>query len=342
MRILITGGCGFVGCNLAREAIARGHDVTVLDSLARHGAAANLAWLRRLGGFRFVHGDVRVASDVDRVVGEVLPDVVFHLAGQVAMTTSVQNPRYDFEVNVGGSFAVLDAVRRLAPGAIVLYSSTNKVYGDLEELRYDERATRWIAPDFPRGFAESLPFAPATPYGVSKGAADSYMQDFFRMFGVRTVVFRHSSMYGGRQFATYDQGWIGWFCQKAIEQAAGAGEPFTVSGDGKQVRDVLHADDVVALYFAAVEHADRAAGQVFNVGGGMDASLSLLELLAELGSIVGTPLRFTHIAQRKSDQKVFVADVAKAERLLGWRPRVAVRAGLERMVAALREQGAEG
>ncbi len=332
MRILITGGCGFLGSNLAAEALRRGDELTVLDNLGRMGAAANLDWLRSQGAFTFVHADTRNANDVERAVAAARPEAVFHVAGQVAMTTSLADPRRDFETNALGTFNLLEAVRTHAPAAAVIYSSTNKVYGDLLQFTYDEQPLRMTIRERPEGFAEDTPLSFHSPYGCSKGAADQYMLDWHRMYGLKTVVFRHSSMYGGRQFATYDQGWIGWFCQQAAEQAAGRSEPFTISGSGKQVRDVLHAEDMVRLYFAAVERIDAAAGQAFNIGGGMANSLSLLELFQHLERITGRPLTWTRLPPRSSDQLIFVADIAKVRSLLGWLPQVGVEDGLRKMM----------
>jgi CDP-paratose 2-epimerase len=335
MNLLITGGCGFLGSNLAAEGLRRGDAVTVLDHLGRQGATENLAWLRSLGKVTFIHADIRDAPAVARAVAASRPEAIFHLAGQVAMTTSVNNPRLDFETNALGSLNVLEAVRAHAPQALVTYSSTNKVYGDLEQYPYVETATRWSVPACPAGFAESTPLDFHSPYGCSKGSADQYMQDYARMFGLHTVVFRHSSMYGGRQFASYDQGWIGWFCQQAVIQRKDPdAPPFTISGDGKQVRDVLHATDLVDLYFTTVQAPNRAqiVGQAFNIGGGMANSLSLLELFAALETILGVSLRFTRLPPRASDQRVFVADTAKAGRLLGWQPRIDVMSGLAAML----------
>jgi CDP-paratose 2-epimerase len=333
MKLLITGGCGFLGSNLAAEALRRGDDLIVFDNLSRHGATENLAWLRSQGAFRFVHGDIRNHNDVTRLVQEIRPDSIFHLAGQVAMTTSIANPRMDFEINVMGSHSLLEAVRLYAPEAAVVYSSTNKVYGDLEQYAYQETATRYECIEHPRGFDEKTPLDFRSPYGCSKGAADQYMLDYARIFGLKTVVFRHSSMYGGRQFSTYDQGWVGWFCQKAAEAASGsATEPFTISGSGKQVRDVLHADDMVRLYFSALGKIDVAAGQAFNIGGGLEESLSLLELFALLESITGSPLKYSRLPVRQSDQKVFIADVRKASEVLSWGPQVSCKDGVARML----------
>ena len=333
MRLLITGGCGFLGSNLAADAIMRGDNLLVFDNLSRSGSIKNLDWLREMGKFYFEHGDIRNMNDVTRVIQSFKPDVIFHLAGQVAMTTSIVNPRLDFEVNVIGTLNILEAVRLYQPNSTVVYSSTNKVYGDLEQYTYRETVSRYECIEKPNGFDEKTPLEFRSPYGCSKGAADQYMLDYARIFGLKTVVFRHSSMYGGRQFATYDQGWVGWFCQKAIETKSGAlREPFAISGTGKQVRDVLHADDMKRLYFAATQHIVTASGQAFNVGGGYVNSLSLLELFSILENILGAKLSYTQIPVRESDQRVFVSDLSKAKKLLDWSPRVSARDGVTQML----------
>jgi CDP-paratose 2-epimerase len=337
MRILITGGCGFLGSNLAARALDRGDELAILDDLSRDGASGNLAWLRGRGKFRFSRMDVRDARKLAGVVRRFAPQAVFHLAGQVAMTTSLADPRADFTINAGGSFNLLEAVRSGAPDAAVLYSSTNKVYGDLEQFTYRETPTRYECLERPEGLDETTPLDFRTPYGCSKGAADQYMLDYAGMFGLKTVVFRHSSMYGGRQFATYDQGWVGWFAQKAVEAMEGrAGKPFTISGSGKQVRDILHAEDLVDLYFSALENIEAARGQAFNIGGGRGNSLSLLELLSLLEELTGAKLEFTRLPARRSDQRVFIADIAKARARLGWQPRVGTIPGLEKMIDWIR------
>ncbi|MDD2881592.1 MAG: GDP-mannose 4,6-dehydratase [Rhodoferax sp.] len=333
MKLLITGGCGFLGSNLASDAFARGDELVVFDNLHRNGSRENLTWLQSQGKFTFEHGDIRNQNDITRVIQAFKPDTVFHLAGQVAMTTSIANPRMDFEVNVMGTHNLLEAVRNHAPDAIVVYSSTNKVYGDLEQYTYVETDTRYQCIEQPNGFNEQTQLSFHSPYGCSKGAADQYMLDYARIFGLKTVVFRHSSMYGGRQFATYDQGWVGWFCQKTVEARTGVlKEPFTISGSGKQVRDVLHADDMKRLYMAAVNHIDSAKGQAFNVGGGIENSLSLLELFALLEQIASVKLNYTKLPVRESDQRVFVSDLTKATQLLNWQPLVRATDGVARMV----------
>lgn len=333
MKLLITGGCGFLGSNLAAHAIEKGMDLVVFDSLYRAGSLANLSWLKGKGEFRFIHGDIRNQNDVTRLIQDFCPEAVFHLAGQVAMTTSISNPRMDFEVNVVGTHNLLEAIRLYAPEAAVVYSSTNKVYGDLEQYMYRETDTRYECINKPNGFDESTPLDFHSPYGCSKGAADQYMLDYARIFGLNTVVFRHSSMYGGRQFATYDQGWIGWFCQQAVETKKGLlTQPFTISGTGKQVRDVLHAEDMIDLYFAALNNNNLIRGQAFNVGGGIANSLSLLELFTLLEEFVDVELSYIRLAPRESDQRVFVADIAKACERIGWNPKVTARDGVQRML----------
>ena len=216
MKILITCGCGFLGSNLAAEAISRGLKLTVLDNLSRLGSKENLKWLNGRGKFKFIKQDIRNQNAIKKVISELKPDVIFHLACQVAMTTSINDPKGDFEINALGSLNVLEAVRKYSPRTFVIYSSTNKVYGDLGSIRFREREKRYVAPDYPNGFSEVLPLNFTSPYGCSKGSADQYMLDYHRVFGLNTVVLRHSSMYGGRQFATYDQGWVGWFCLQAL------------------------------------------------------------------------------------------------------------------------------
>jgi CDP-paratose 2-epimerase len=337
MKALITGGCGFVGSNLAAYLIAqdRASKVTVFDNLSRHGASSNLAWLRTLTSagqypIEFLHGDIRNPFDTEVAVKTLQPDVIFHLAGQVAMTTSVLSPRRDFEINVLGSINVLEAVRQYTPATVIVYASSNKVYGNLDHLDLVEADTRYQPRSAGKGVDESTAIEFHTPYGCSKGAADQYMLDYARGYGLNTVVFRHSTIYGGRQFATYDQGWVGWFCRQAIESKAKPSRPpFTVSGDGKQVRDLLHISDAVRCYVAAYEHSAAARGQAFNIGGGMENSMSLLELLRYLEDRLDLKLNYTHLPWRQSDQKFFVADNSKARRILHWAPVTTREQGLD-------------
>jgi len=339
MKYLITGGCGFLGSNIASKILEQGDELVVFDSLYRFGSYQNKEWLKTQGEFEFIHGNIRNTNDVERTIKQHKPDIIYHLAGQVAMTTSILDPRMDFEVNVGGSFNLLNAVRLYSPESTIIYSSTNKVYGDLEQFTYEETDTRYRCIEKPNGFDESVNLDFHSPYGTSKGSADQYMLDFARIYGLKTVVFRHSSMFGGRQFATYDQGWIGWFTQQAINIKRGVQkEPFTISGNGKQVRDIAYASDMIDLYLKASTKIDSIKGQAFNVGGGMDNSSSLLELFNFLESELDIHMEYTQLPVRESDQRVFVADLSKAKKLIGWEPKVSKEEGIRKMIEWVQAQ----
>jgi CDP-paratose 2-epimerase len=333
MKYLITGGCGFLGSNIASEILQRGDELVIFDSLYRFGSYQNLEWLKSQGEFEFIHGDIRNTNDVEQTVQNQKPGVIYHLAGQVAMTTSIADPRMDFEVNAGGSFNLLNAVRLYSPYSTIIYSSTNKVYGDLEQFRYEETDTRYKCIEKPNGFDENTPLDFHSPYGTSKGSADQYMLDFARIYGLKTVVFRHSSMFGGRQYATEDQGWIGWFAQKAVEIKKGLLEgPFTITGNGKQVRDILYASDTVELYLKTAEKIENIKGQVFNIGGGERNSSSLLELFSFLESELDIKTTYTQLPPRESDQRVFIADISKAKDIIGWEPKISKEDGIRKMI----------
>ena len=214
------------------------------------------------------------------------------------MTTSISDPRLDFETNAMGTFNILDAIRLSSLKTIVLYSSSNKVYGSLEQLRTVELDSRYILPDFPEGLDESTPLKAHSPYGCSKLTADQYVQDFHRIYGISSVVFRHSSIYGSRQFATFDQGWVGWFCQKALEAQKKGAKPFSINGDGKQVRDVLHTEDLISVYKLAVQNINITRGKVYNIGGGMENSLSIIELFSLLEMKIKVHLNYFKLGWR--------------------------------------------
>lgn len=343
MKVLITGGCGFLGSNIAASYLAEGAELVVVDALFREGGLDNLRWLiEKSKPNQLTHYKVDIAEDyaVNEIFKKHAPiDYVCHLGGQVAMTTSLSDPRRDFRTNALGTFNILEAIRKFTPASFVAYSSTNKVYGDLKDLQFEENATRFLAPSHPNGFDENLPLDFASPYGCSKGSADQYVRDWYRNYGLYTVVFRHSSIYGGRQFATFDQGWIGWFCQKAIEQCNamqdGKEVPlFKISGTGKQVRDVLHANDLVRLYHLAYVNREKVKGEVFNIGGGMSNSLSLIELFQLLENLLHMKksLAYEKGQRRQSDQDFFVADISKAMTVLGWEPMVSASEGVLSML----------
>lgn len=332
MKYLITGGCGFLGSNIASQILKDKENLIICDNLSRTGSEINLKWLQEQGNFIFFKTNVSDFKSISSIIEKERPDIIYHLAGQVAMTTSISNPRLDFETNVLGSFNILEAVRMHSPDTCIIYSSTNKVYGDLEFLNYQESDTRYICKEYPDGFDEKINLEFHSPYGCSKGSADQYMLDYARIFKLNTIVFRHSSMYGSRQFGTFDQGWISWFCQKAVETKNDSNTTFTISGNGKQVRDVLYSEDMINLYINAPKHMGKAKGQVFNIGGGMKNSLSLLELFAILEEELNINLKYTKLPSRESDQKIFVADILKAKEILNWEPAVSSKEGIKKTI----------
>jgi CDP-paratose 2-epimerase len=331
MRALVTGGAGFIGCNMSRKLLQQGWAVTIFDNLSRPGTASNLKWLQGYGRFKFVKGDVRQQARIAAAVKASKPDAVFHYAGQVAVTTSVTDPREDFEINALGTFNVLEAVRLNLPKAAkgrpaFFYSSTNKVYGGMEDIRVVEKKGRYQYQGLPKGIPESRLLDFHSPYGCSKGAADQYVRDYSRIYRFPTVVFRQSCIYGYRQFGVEDQGWVAWFTI-----AAALGKPLTIYGDGKQVRDVLFIDDLTDAYLQAHKHIKRTAGQVYNIGGGAKNQMSLRELLAFLSRFLGKPIPTQSGPWRPGDQPVFVCDIGKARREFGWAPKVGVEQGVKKL-----------
>lgn len=328
MHYLITGGAGFIGANYANRLLARGERVTVFDNLSRRGATANLEWLQAKAAdapeadFRFVRGDVRNADSVSAVALDV--DVIVHLAAQVAVTTSVEAPREDIEINTMGTFNVLEAARHAPSQPMVLYASTNKVYGSMEGVIVEERASRYAYRDYVHGIPESYPLDFHSPYGCSKGAGDQYVRDYARIYDLHTVVFRQSCIYGPRQFGVEDQGWVAWFIIAALR-----GDPITIYGDGKQVRDVLYIEDLLDAYDIAVKRIDAVKGQVYNLGGGPENQMAIwAEFGPRLESLIGHAIPVAHGDWRPGDQRIFVADIRKAANDLDWRPQVDVDTGI--------------
>jgi CDP-paratose 2-epimerase len=325
LRILVTGGCGFIGTHAVHRWAAR-HEVLALDNLSRPGAACNLDWLRARHSLAFRRIDIRDAEEVTMAVRSFRPDVVVHLAGQVAVTTSVTDPGVDFAINAQGTFNVLEAVRRHAADSVMLYSSTNKVYGSMEDVGVVLRDGRYTYADHEFGVDEDQPLDFHSPYGCSKGAGDQYVRDYARIYGLRTVVLRQSCIYGTRQFGMEDQGWVAWFTIRAVQ-----GQPVTVFGDGRQVRDVLWVDDLIDAYERAIARIETARGRVYNLGGGPDYAMSLLELLDLLRAQGGAPVRHDFADWRPGDQRVFVADIRRAQAELGWHPQVTPAEGVSRL-----------
>lgn len=327
-KYLVTGGAGFIGCNYVHRLLRRGEQVVVYDNLSRKGAEANIGWLRDEHGrnaFELKVEDIRNAEEMREAVVGV--DVVVHLAGQTAVTTSVQDPRADFENNALGTFNVLEAARRADSNPAVLYASTNKVYGEMLDAVVVEEETRYVYGDRPDGVSEKQSLDFHSPYGCSKGAGDQYVRDYARIYGLRTVVFRQSCIYGPRQMGVEDQGWVAWFVIAAV-----AGDPITIYGDGKQVRDVLYIDDLLDAYDAAVEGIDDVAGEVYNVGGGPGRTMSIwAEFRPFLESLVGRPIAVSYDEWRPGDQRIYVSDIRKAREDLGWEPEIGVAEGLRRL-----------
>jgi CDP-paratose 2-epimerase len=327
LKALITGGAGFIGSNLAHRLVGQGHRVAVFDNLSRLGAEKNVDWLRaeRDRGWTLLQADIRDAEALRKATADA--DVIYHLASQTAVTASVQDPRLDFEVNALGTFNVLEAARLSGRRPIVLYASTNKVYGGMEDIDVVEGRTGYAYRDYPDGIPESYPLDFHSPYGCSKGAGDQYVRDYARIYGLPTVVLRQSCIYGPRQFGIEDQGWVAWFLIAAV-----TGRPITIYGDGKQVRDVLWVDDLLDLYDLAVRRIDVAAGKVYNVGGGPANTLAVWsELGPILKRLMGREIPVTYDDWRPGDQQIFVADIRKAERELGWSPHTGREEGVRRL-----------
>jgi len=330
MKVVITGGAGFIGCNCAKRFIERGYEVVVIDNLSRAGAEKNLKWLEGFGRFSFVRGDIRDHEFVHKTLNQHQPfDAVLHLAAQVAVTTSVVNPREDFEINALGTFNVLEALRTIGTEGtrpLLIYASTNKVYGAMDDIAVEEgdSAYRYVCQPFGAGEERVLDFH--SPYGCSKGAADQYVLDYSRIYGIRATSFRQSCIYGYRQFGVEDQGWVAWFTIAAV-----LGKPITIFGDGKQVRDVLFIDDLVDLYEAAIHNKSAATSTAFNVGGGPSNVLSLLQLLVMLENLSGRKIAYSFSDWRPGDQRVFVADIRKAKKTLSWAPQVTPTEGVKKL-----------
>ena len=336
MKAVITGGAGFIGCNLADRLAGGGATVVVFDALTRAGVEANLAWLRRRHGRGVAHvkADVRDAAAMRQAIRGA--DAVFHLAAQVAVTSSLDDPRLDFEVNVGGALNVLEAAR--PSRTPVIFASTNKVYGDLADVTLEASEGAYQPRDpalRARGVSEARPLDFHTPYGCSKGAADQYVLDYARSFQTPTCVLRMSCIYGPRQMGTEDQGWVAHFAIRALE-----GEPIVVYGDGRQVRDLLFVDDAVSAYVAAAERIDDIAGCAFNLGGGPRNAVSLLQLVAHIERLLGHQVELSFDAWRRGDQRYYVSDASAARAALGLAEPKAWRAGVSALIDWLKRERA--
>jgi CDP-paratose 2-epimerase len=327
--ILIIGGAGFIGINSASYFFSKGYKINIFDNFSRKGSNSNLEWFKNKYGFKNVEvfvGDVRYDSDkLQELVKGV--DLVLHLAGQVAVTTSVENPREDFEVNALGTFNVIEAIRKSGNNPILIYSSTNKVYGGLEDLKIVEQQTRYAFKDLPLGVSENRATDFHSPYGCSKGTADQYVRDYSRIYGLNTIVFRQSCIYGPHQFGIEDQGWVAWFIIALTK-----GKIISIYGNGKQVRDLLFVEDLVRAYDLAAKNIKKTKGQIYNVGGGLKNSISIwFDFKVILEKLFGRKIEPKFSDWRPGDQPIYVSDIRKAKKDFGWEPKIDVEIGIKKL-----------
>jgi CDP-paratose 2-epimerase len=336
MKILITGGAGFIGTNLAAKLLKKGKKVTIFDNLSRKGTELNLKWLqKKYPSVRYINGDIRDVQKVNETVPKF--DAIYHLAAQVAVTTSVMDPQEDFEINIQGTFNILEAIRKSGHKPMLLYASTNKVYGDLSGLEVQETKTRYKFKTVPNGVTENQCLDFHSPYGCSKGAADQYVRDYARIYDFPTVVFRQSCIYGPHQFGIEDQGWVAWFAIATMVE-----KPLTVYGNGKQTRDILFVDDLCDAYIAATKKIKKTAGQIYNIGGGKDNSISVwFEFREILERLIGKKIKAKFSGTRPGDQPLFISDNSKARKEFGWYPKTAKEAGIKKMIKWMKENREE-
>ena len=329
MRVVVTGGAGFIGSNVARYYLDKGDDVVILDNLSRAGSTKNLDWLASKGKHLIVIiGDIRRSEDIEKCKKYIRDaDAVIHLAAQVAVTTSVQNPHEDFEINALGTLNILECMRASQSEALFIYASTNKVYGAMENISVIEEETRYSYKNLHHGIPESQNLDFHSPYGCSKGAADQYVHDYNRIYGIDTVVFRQSCIYGPRQFGVEDQGWVAWFIIAIM-----FGKALTIFGNGKQVRDVLYIDDLIAAYDLAIQKRKETKGKIYNIGGGPGITLSVWnEFGPILERLYGKRINIQYSDWRPGDQPVYVSDIRKARKEFGWGPTVGVQQGVAKL-----------
>jgi len=325
---LITGGAGFIGSNYAKRLIIRGENVTIFDNLSRKGADKNLAWLEtetEKRSFQFIRGDIRDDESLKKPAAP--QDVVVHLAAQVAVTTSVVDPVTDFQINALGTLNVLEAARKSKKQPIMIFASTNKVYGGLDDLEILEAETRYYLKNYSFGIAEDRCIDFHSPYGCSKGCGDQYFRDYYRIYEIPTVVFRQSCIYGIRQFGVEDQGWVAWFVI-----ASEKGIPLFIYGDGKQVRDLLYIDDLLDAYDLAIEKPEFSKGQIYNIGGGPDLSVSIWTEFSKILNNISEKITTVEFKEwRPGDQRVYISDIRKIGSQLSWRPKIDIQTGIKKL-----------
>jgi CDP-paratose 2-epimerase len=325
MHILVTGGAGFIGSNIVRYYLNLGHDVTILDNFSRLGSRENIQWVIKQSKNKpkiieanLIYDKTKIQLAVKKV------DLIIHLAAQVAVTTSIKNPIQDFENNVIGTINLLEAVRLSVSKPVFIYSSTNKVYGGLENVAIVENKTRFVFKNLPYGISETQTLDFHTPYGCSKGAADQYVNDYGRIYGINTIVFRQSCIYGPHQFGIEDQGWIAWFIIALIKNKA-----ITIYGNGKQVRDLLYIDDLISAYDTAFKNAKKLTSRIFNVGGGPKNTISVwIELKPLLEKLFQRSITARVMPARLGDQPIYISDIRKAKDILNWEPKITIEEGV--------------
>lgn len=338
MYFLITGGCGFVGTNLALSLLKKRKKIIIIDNFSKPQSLLNYKFLKKQKNIIFFKKNIFDKKFIFKTIMKYKPNTIFHLAGQVAMSKSLINPLKDFYDNVVGTVYLLEAVRLFSKKTKIIYSSSNKVYGDLLNLKIKKEKTRYTSFNYKNGFTENLALNFKTPYGCSKGSADQYVLDYSRIFKINTTVFRHSTIYGGRQFFTYDQGWLGWFSTQAFKQYKFKNKnKFSISGNGKQVRDLLHVDDVVKLYILASKKFKNLNGEAFNIGGGPKNSLSIIELIHILENKYKIKLNYYFKKERISDQKIFISNNFKITRAIGWKPKISIKYGIPKILLWIKD-----
>ncbi len=336
--VLITGGAGFIGINTADYYHKKKYNVIILDNFSRKGVEKNISWFKKThkANYQILKYDLRqISRKLDSIVAKA--DIIFHFAGQVAVTTSVENPYDDFLINALGTLNLLEAIRKSKKNPILIYSSTNKVYGDLEGVPVKELKTRYSFKKLPRGIDEKTQLDFHSPYGCSKGSADQYIRDYSRIYGIKSIVFRQSCIYGPHQYGYEDQGWVAWFLIAGMLD-----KKLTIYGNGKQVRDLLHITDLINAYDLAIEKINVTKGQIYNVGGGTKNSLSIwLEFRPLLEQLLRKKIKVTFKKQRPGDQSIFIADSTKAWKDFGWRPKINLKKGITSLYEWIYENESE-
>ena len=333
--ILITGGAGFIGTNAVDYFAKKGWNVYLLDNLSRKGSEQNLKWLQSQENYSFIFKeiDIRDKRDVEKLFKKNNFDALIHLAGQVAVTSSIDNPREDLDTNIIGTFNLLESIRKYSPNTMMINASTNKVYGDLENCDVIETDLSYKFKSQPNGISESTILDFHSPYGCSKGSADQYIIDYARIYDISTTTFRQSCIYGPRQFGSQDQGWISWFIIASLSK-----QPISIYGNGKQVRDILYIDDLIRAYDIAISKPSKVKGEAFNIGGGPSNSISLIQCINMISEILNRDIKYNLCDPRPGDQKIYVSDIQKISQTLDWQPSTSVKVGVSNLLNWTRKE----